>query len=73
MPNGYSEHHALDLTARADMLESVGGYGEGRFLLELRFAATNLDNLDVESCRWLACLLERRVAELTYNEEDNDA
>lgn len=64
-PSGYETMHRLALTAPADMLESVAGYQPGEEMhKELIFATRLLDENDPDSLRWLACLCERRVADL---------
>ena len=63
--NGYAKRHAVEITARADMLETVAGYENSeRVDREIAFATSALDLTDPESCRWLACLLARRIDEL---------
>jgi hypothetical protein len=64
MPNGYETMHRLSLKARADMLETVAGYEEQAVEVELAFAVVALDPEDPATLRWLACLCERRVADL---------
>jgi hypothetical protein len=57
--------HRLSLDARADMLESAAGLTEARVREELSYAARTLDKNDPDALRWLACLCERRVADLS--------
>lgn len=72
MRDGYAEHHPLDLTVRADNLESIAGYTPQQLIEELRDAARivagaasrdggyGVDNAD--HLRWLAALCAERVA-----------
>ena len=63
--NGYERMHPVPVQARADMLESVAGLDDEGMDRELAFGASALDLGDAESCRWLICLLARRVDEVT--------
>lgn len=62
--NGYAEHHPVDLTVRADMLETIAGFPVSEYAKELTFAMAALDVHDPESLRWLACLCAAQVAVL---------
>jgi hypothetical protein len=63
--NGYEQMHRLGIEARADMLESVAGMDRWRVLSEIGFACAALDVDDAATLRWLACLCERRVDDLS--------
>ena len=64
--NGYSEPHDVGIKVRADMLESVAGFGTERFEREYHFAVAAADFNDVDGLRWLAAIAARRIAELDY-------
>ena len=70
--NGYAKEHALDITVRADMLESVAGFGTTRFEQEYRFAIAAEDFNDPDNLRWIASLINRRVLELDHLEDQDD-
>lgn len=61
--NGYAKLHPVPLRVRADMLESVAGLDAAGLDRELSFAVGTLNLSDPGSCRWLVCLLARRVDE----------
>lgn len=64
--NGYATMHRLSIEARADMQETVAGFeDEARTRAELWFALQSADADDGATLRWLACVLERRLDELS--------
>jgi hypothetical protein len=66
--NGYERMHRLSIEARADMLESVAGMDSYQVTRELAFAALSLDENDDGALRWMACLCERRIEDLSLAE-----
>lgn len=66
--DGYAKMHAVDVQARADMLESVAGLDEAGMEREIAFGLAAVDARDAATMRWVVCLLARRVAELDGQE-----
>ena len=65
MKNGYSTLHRLNIEVRADFLEIVAGFQDGRRTArELRYALDNTNVGNAEDLRWLACIIERRLDEI---------
>ena len=62
--NGYTRRHPLGLMVQAQTLETVAGYTSEQVLREIAFATAALDVNHPATMEWLACLLERRIADL---------
>lgn len=65
--NGYAKMHRLDIEARADMIETVAGFEDDswRVRRELHYAIDHMEDSDPDSLRWLACVIERRLLDLS--------
>jgi hypothetical protein len=63
--NGYKRLHALDILARAETIETVAGYTREDVERELHFALRMTDENDRDSLVWLACLIERRIVDIS--------
>lgn len=60
----YTKMCAVPIKAEAQMLESWAGYDAAQVERELAFAIGCLDVKDEATLRWLACGIERRLADI---------
>lgn len=67
LSNPYAKEFPLTIIVRADMLETVAGYSNTNFLIELASAVRQFDMTDVDSALWLTICLDRHINTLKEN------